>query len=246
MLTGEMNSSLKNDVKIMGEGSSSGGAFRNIRIMGQGRMNGDTSSVKFKSMGEASVHGHLDTSSFKSMGEISIDGGLNADKTALLGTIRVNGKMQVRKLKALGHTEVRGDVRGELLKVTGGLTIHEGDCTAERLLIRGTFNTEGALNAEHIGIKLYGPCNASEIGGSEVRIHRSLGSWLSYMFLRKEKQSMTADVIEGDDVYLEHVEARIVRGRNVVIGRGCKIGTVEYSRKYKEHPSAIVEQSVRI
>ena len=45
--------------------------------------------------------------------------------------------------------------------------------------------------------------------------------------------------VPGDEIELEDVEAEIVRGRNVRIGEGCRIGCVEYSGTLTAAPGTV-------
>ena len=42
------------------------------------------------------------------------------------------------------------------------------------------------------------------------------------------KGELTTELIEGDEIYLENTNAKIVRGNNITIGEGCNIGLIEY------------------
>jgi hypothetical protein len=48
------------------------------------------------------------------------------------------------------------------------------------------------------------------------------------------------DTIEGDDIYLEHTTAKVMRGDTVDIGDGCEIDLVEYRTDLKKTPDASV------
>ena len=57
---------------------------------------------------------------------------------------------------------------------------------------------------------------------------------------------LTADIIEGDLIYLENTNAKIVRGNNVTIGTGCKIELVEYKESFKKDEKSIVDKNNKI
>ena len=57
---------------------------------------------------------------------------------------------------------------------------------------------------------------------------------------------MSAQLIEGDNIVLEYTDADIVRGKNVVIGRGCNINKVEYTNEYKLKDDGKVENAEQI
>jgi hypothetical protein len=57
---------------------------------------------------------------------------------------------------------------------------------------------------------------------------------------------LTAQIIEGDYVYVEYTMAEIVRGTNVIIGPGCEIALVEYKTKLDRDKSSKVMRIVQI
>ena len=59
-------------------------------------------------------------------------------------------------------------------------------------------------------------------------------------------QSVVTDTIEADEVDLESTRARIVRGVNIRIGKGCEIDRIEYSGTIEHEPSAVIREIVQI
>ena len=60
------------------------------------------------------------------------------------------------------------------------------------------------------------------------------------------KAHLKAETIEGDDVYLEHTTAQVVRGNTVTIGEGCEIDLVEYRTDFKKTPGASVLKDMKV
>ena len=61
-----------------------------------------------------------------------------------------------------------------------------------------------------------------------------------------KKARLKTKRIEGDSVELEGTTADLVKGAKVVIGKGCKIKTVEYSESIEVHEKASVEKQVKV
>lgn len=61
---------------------------------------------------------------------------------------------------------------------------------------------------------------------------------------RGAKESLYSDVIEGDNIELTNTICKIVRGNNVVINSGCKIGRVEYKDKLQINNNSEVEEKL--
>ncbi|UVI31306.1 bactofilin [Paenibacillus spongiae] len=217
-----MDQVAKPKVRITGSGQSSGGVFDSIHIMGEGQLYGATEAESFKCMGNCIVKGNLKTGEYRLQGE-----GI------------VEGDMQVKQLKALGQLNVRGHVHGSTLKIHGHLEV-DGGCGADSFQAKGGFTIQGLLSADQIDVSLFGPCVAREIGGGRIHVRRSRVLGIKRWFSGKGPMELTAESIEGDNIYIEHTHAERVRGNHVVIGPGCKIGRVEYRNTLKKSKSAIV------
>ncbi|MEF3353312.1 hypothetical protein PV403_09000 [Paenibacillus sp. GYB006] len=228
------------DIKITGTGSSNGGTVRNVKVVGEGVIHSDVESQYFKCTGTAAVNGHLRSNQIKLTGSLHVQGDVYGDSIKTSGQFEVGGKLEVRHVKLNGDTVVKRSIHSEHFKAFGSVRLH-GDCSAEQLRIKGAIQTEGMLNAEHIDIGLYGLCKVAEIGGHKIEIKRTLMSSLFHMFNPKRQSDLIADTIEGDVLHLEHTEAKVVRGRKVYIGPGCRIGLVEYSESCKKHSDAVTE-----
>jgi hypothetical protein len=57
---------------------------------------------------------------------------------------------------------------------------------------------------------------------------------------------LVTDTIEGDDIYLEYVKAKVVRGNNIEIGPDCEIDLIEYKNTLKQHESSRVGNSRKV
>jgi cytoskeletal protein CcmA (bactofilin family) len=208
------------DLKIYGQGSSAGGKYNKVSIMGEGKIAGDVDCLNIKIYGE---------------GEI-------------LGNLKVNDGIDVK-----GHANIKGDLEGEKLKIQGDVQVYgasvekaeimgnittKNDFNAEKFKLEGGFNIGSLLNADEIEISLYWPCKAREIGGSKIKVKKD--SKLSFLGLKNMikpnecSKELIADIIEGDNLYLEYTKARVVRGNNIELGPGCEIELVEYKNDFKQ------------
>ena len=126
----------------------------------------------------------------------------------------------------------------ERIKTAGACQV-EGDVEAEQCRLRGSFRVAGLINAEQIEVELDGSrSSAREIGGSKIKV-RSRSGWF------RRAGQLTVESIKGDEIHLEATDAQIVRGKTVVVGHGCRIGTVEYAESLEVDPKASVENQVK-
>ncbi len=255
------------DLKIYGSGNSGGGEYSKVRIMGEGRINGDIECKDLKINGEGTVDGNLkatnnvsilgegrlggnvDCTDFKVNGEGEVDGNLKAEGTVTIrGETEIIGNLSAQKVKIQGEIEVNGELIADEAKITGNINT-TGDCNAEIFTVEGGLTVDGLLNADVLKINLYWPCKVREIGGSEITVKKS--GKLSFLGLKNivmpgGRNELTAESIEGDDVYIENTNAKIVRGNNVTIGSGCKIEIVEYKENFKHDEKSEVGTNKKI
>ncbi|WP_168122583.1 hypothetical protein [Paenibacillus sp. HB172176] len=225
-----MESSALRNMSITGIGSSNGGSFSQASIDGICKITGDLECEKFSMKGKVDVRGSLQSKRMDMNGILHVEGALSGDR------IQMNGKLEVDRI-----------MTGETILMNGELKIH-GNCEAESLEARGNLKLQ-ELNAERIKLSLQGSCNMDAIGGESIRIRRSevtdKGKWLR-IFGIPAGGELSVKEVEGDVIDLEYTKADIVRGGEVRIGPGCKIGLVEYKSKLDVDKRAKVEQSVQL
>ncbi|RUS46116.1 hypothetical protein [Cohnella sp. AR92] len=219
------------DLTINGIGQASGGTYREVRIDGVSKLKGDIECERLCLNGIATSHGTVRAK------VLECDGKLNAGSLLDAGNARINGMIKVK-----------GVFRGEEVELNGYLNV-EGDLSAEKLQLRGALTVKGLLNAGDVEITAEGRCVAREIGGETIRTRRvKTGPWRAMWSwaIPKLVAVIEADTIEGDLIELEHTVASVVRGSRVTIGKGCRIGRVEYAEELKVHPEAKIENPVKV
>jgi len=211
------------DLKINGQSSSAGGNYNDVIVNGEGRIEGDLDCIKLKINGRCDINGNVKAKSVEVYGSNSIKGNLEAERAKIHGTADVNGNISVNKAEIHGSIDV------------------DGDCNAEIFTIAGTFAIEGLLNAGELKLSLYGTSRAREIGGEKITVKRK-GKYdlLGLKSRIMSSKELTVDTIEGDDIYLENTQAKVVRGNNIEIGPGCEIELVEYKNIFKKDENAEV------
>lgn len=218
----------KRDIKITGSGSTNGGQFRHVRTMGDAMITGSIHSDSMRSMGTLGISGDLRTGHYRQIGETSVQGDLAAEE-----------------LQILGQAQIQGHLRSRVLRLRGQLDVG-GNCETHRFDARGGFVIQGALHAGEIDVRTWGPCRAKEVSGARVVIRRSKWGGLKQIFADKDPMTMTAERIEGEYIYLEHTTADVVRGDNVTIGSGCRIGRVEYRKQLRRLGDAQINQETKL
>lgn len=240
----------RNDLRINGNGSTSGGKYNDVVINGMGKVNGDLECSSFRCNGESKISGSVKTTSAKIHGSTSIKGNLKSDEIKISGYTGIGGSVDSKSVLVAGQADIGGSLSTDDIEIKGAVKA-KGDCSAENFVSHGAFTIDGLLNAGQIEIKLYGPCKAKEIGGETITVKKGnafiLKDLVKSIFSTFDiANNLTADVIEGDDVTLEYTNAKIVRGNNVSVGEGCQIDLVEYRKSFNKSDSSKVKENKKI
>ncbi|CAM3232119.1 hypothetical protein HP548_02245 [Paenibacillus taichungensis] len=217
----------KHDISIIGDGSSSGGVYGKVKVVGDSSFNDNLFCDQFKCTGTSVIYGSLESTD-----------------------IKITGTLTLKERSAVGSDEQEDNhasnlyAKAEHMKVVGELHV-SGDCQVENMKLNGRFTITGMLSAESMTLKIMGPSEVKEMGGSIISVKNSRGKLLEGLFTGN-KSILKADLIEGDEIELENTEAEVVRGDKIKIGPGCRIGTVEYRSSLQIHPqSEVLVQSNR-
>ena len=215
------------DVKIMGDGSIGGGKYRNINILGSGRIVASVEAESIKIMGDC----HLED--------------VKGKEIKVTGTAYLNGGVTGGTISVSGTATAKGDISNQAVTINGELKAK--NISTEEFVSRGSFELEN-LNANQVSISLWGNCRAHEIGAEKVEVGRG-GLWLKlYSFFHPYGYGchLEVDTIEADRIYLEQTYAKSVRGNDVSIGPGCKISLVEFKDSVNIDKAAVVERTVQV
>ncbi len=236
---------LKSDMFINGYGSFSGGEFQTVRINGLGKVKGDVHCQQFTTNGDSLIQGNIQTESLKVAGSSMVEGKVKTRETKVNGQLTTEAQMDTKDISINGSAVIKGKLCADQADIRGSITVEE-DLEAEKVNIKGIFNIKGLLNAGKVYIELFGNAKAKEIGGEKIVVKKSgftLNKLLKPLFADK---SLSVDVIEGDEIELEYTQAKVVRGKNVKIGPGCKVDLVEYQDTYDADHEAEVKKAKQV
>ncbi|PFE03920.1 cytoplasmic protein [Bacillus cereus] len=227
---------------VNGSGSSAGGAYNKVKIRGEGTISNHVSCNEFKTYGTSDVSGDMKAKNYVVYGESEVQGNIQAEYVKVYGNTQVQGNGHVEKMKVRGMFEVKGKLSGNVVDIKGALHVKE-DIEVEELLLTGGLESEGLLNAENIHITLrYEGSKIREIGGKKITVQKKS----RFMPFTPHTGTLQASLIEGDDIYLEHTIAEVVRGNNVTIGPRCEIGVVEYHTSFNQKGKSVVKDHKQI
>jgi cytoskeletal protein CcmA (bactofilin family) len=215
----------RTDAKIAGAGTINGGTYGNVTIAGAGNIRGDIDALELRVAGAGDIVGNVTARNIVIGGTSTFKGDIHGGAVVINGTADVHGAITGDSLKIAGTATVDGAVNATRIDIRGTSKIG-GDVEAEVFDAQGVFSIRGLLNAGTVTIRLYGGCDARDIGGETIDV-RPGKPWPLVPFFGE--RNLTADSIEGDRVWLENTRAKVVRGADVTIGPGCEIDLVEYT-----------------
>jgi cytoskeletal protein CcmA (bactofilin family) len=230
----------KSNVSISGAGTVGGGVYNKVSISGAGKVNGDLEAEQVKISGAGKINGNVKAKTFSASGSFKVEADVDASELKCSGAGKILGKAKADNFKASGSVAI-GSVQAKQFKVSGSCRV-EGDVEAERFRADGSFLIDGLLNADQVEVTLYDDSKAREIGGTQITIVRATprGGRTGFGW-GSRSATLETDSVEGDDIYLEGTRADVVRGKQVKIGPGCRVKTVEYSGSLQIDPDAQVE-----
>ena len=220
------------DLKIYGQGSSGGGKFRDVIIMGSGQILGDLECNKYEVYGTGEMKGDL-----------------KAENVIVKGQFKFDGQINTPELNVYGESDFQGDIFADEVAIQGSLKAN-GDLNAEICKIEGGFDIDGLLNAEMFELAMHWPCKVSEIGGTSIKIKNN--GKISFLGMKlminphSNRSLLEVDTIEADDIYLENTHAKIVRGKKITLGPDCQIDKVEYQDSFAGHEKSRVESTEKL
>ena len=245
------------DMKISGASTMPGGEYGRVSISGAGKIKGSVKCTALSCSGSTSIEGNamcsgsvhasgsakiagdvLCAGEMQASGAFRCEGGVQAGSLHCSGATVIIGAAEADEITAAGGTSARG-LRCRILKASGGLRVEDG-VEAESARLSGSITIPGLLNAERAEIYPSSGSHIGSIGGSDVRILDG-GTGRLFGFLPRSGTLITVGTVEADTVELECTEADVVRGRSVRIGKGCRVGRVEYSEKLTAEPGTVGE-----
>ncbi|MFC2095677.1 cell shape determination protein CcmA [Candidatus Bipolaricaulota bacterium] len=242
----------RKSVSVSGAGNIAGGSYSRVSISGAGKVNGDLYAEELRMSGAGRVNGRCEVVHLTVSGTGKFEKAVVADEMKVSGVAKVEGPVTVKELKCSGTFRASESISSEYVKVSGQLHVG-GDVEAEIFRASGSFDIRGLLSADRIEIHPGGRCRVKEIGGARIDIRR-YGSKDRASLLDSVLRALSsawggeveAELIEGDEIYLENTSADVVRGKEIQIGPNCKIKLIEYSESLKVHDDSEVGQQMKI
>lgn len=248
-------SDTRENLSFAGAGTITSGEYGRVSVSGSAKVRGDISCESFSASGSCGGTGNIKCDGdFKCSGAMHLTGEvICGGEFKVAGSASFDGDIEAHIIRIAGAVKGR-NFRGDIVKLAGAINAN-GDVEAEEAHISGGGDIAGLLNAEKVDIRFNGNCNrlkVGSIGGSEIMVGNdsSVNSEIRIfgipIYSKKGSGKLIAGTIEGDNITLNVTEADVVRGKNVIIGKGCKITRVEYTDTYECDESSTVAEAVKI
>lgn len=218
------------DIKSMGDIRLESGEYGDIISAGDLKINGSVKANFIKAAGDLKAKEEIEVVKISVFGDAKFKKAVKADDASIYGDAEFQDKLTGTEIRIFGSLSAVV-VDAEKMTVNGEID-KASEINAEELTLNGEFHVDGAMNIGHGRFNLAGDSRVKEIFCEQLEVKVSKDSFqgiLSGLLSRTSSGRLKVDLIEGDDIFLEHTTADIVRGKIVRIGEGSKIGKVEYS-----------------
>lgn len=234
-----------------------------VRLAGSGRVEGDVRAEEVRVSGSGVVEGELEADVVKASGSLRVGRRLRGSFVKTSGSLTVGGDVEADKFVAEGSFEIEGLLTADEIEIRLG-----GDCSVreiggERIEVRQKgprFRPEDLERKveqkvrekarakrwrfEELGIEI--DIDVEKMARELGKLGAMLGNLGLSLTGFGGYGTLEAEVIEGDEIYLESTKAKVVRGKRVVIGPDCEIERVEYEESLEVDESADVGEEQRV
>lgn len=263
---GSVTGGTYNTVSVSGSGKIKGNVIcKSYKTSGSSHLDGDLECESFGCSGAAKLNALKCEGTVRISGALSAGGGITAGEVGVSGSLSCGGELAGRDLvKVSGSVKCDGSITSGSEFRSSGKTLVKGGVSAETIYISGACDVGGLINGEVIEIALtHGNCcKAGAVGGAEITVKRrnesdggniieALRGFVvdvrkAFFPDRDAETYFETDTIEGDTISLEYTHANVVRGKDIIIGEGCKIARVEYTGKVTYSDAAEIGEMVEI
>jgi len=222
------------NITTAGDMDVSEGVYGKISSAGDLRIVGKIKAEKIKSAGDIIANEEVEVGNMTIFGDGLFKKLLKASEVSTFGDLESQNTIEAKELKVYGG--VRGKIFNTEKFIVNGDIEAADEINSDFLEINGTIKALGSMNIGSGNFNLMGDSKVNEIFCQDLRVNAGDSSYtgiLSGLISRNGNGKLVAELIEGDEIFLENTICDIVRGKNIQIGRGSKIRRVEYQDTLK-------------
>lgn len=231
-----------NNLKINGSQTIDKGIFDEIKVNGTLKITDTVETNKLRVNGTCISENSLISGDTRVNGILEVKKKLEHKELIYRGTVIVNEFINGNSIKGSGTLTVGNSLQCENINIAGSLKVN-GDCNSEVFKSYGGLEINGMLNSGDVDISVLGRCKVKEIGGDIIKI-KAPKKFLTLFSFTFEKKILEVDIVEGDEIYLQNTKAKVVRGKNITIGKKCEIDLVECTGEFVNIDGGIVKSKI--
>ena len=164
-------------------------------------------------------------------------GNLKAECVKIDGIFSCDGDLETDLLDCDGKAEFWGNIRAKKIDLDGLMHVKKGSkIEAEEIYADGLIKVNGEISADKI--ELTGGISAKEVFGDSIKIHYKEGAFSRWF----TKKIFGIDLMEATDIDLIGITVTEVNGKNIRIGKRCKIKRIDCSGTLHIDEKATVEE----
>lgn len=218
------------------------GVYGKISSAGDLRIVGKIKAEKIKSAGDLTANEEVEVENMTIFGDGLFKKLVKGLKVSTFGDLESLSTVEVKELSVYG--EVKGKIfNTEKFTVNGDIDAAD-EINSDFLEINGTVKAVGSMNIGSGNFNLMGNSKVNEIFCQDLKVNAGKSSYTGILsgLISQNHGKLFAELIEGDEIFLENTICDVVRGKNIQIGRGSKIRRVEYQNTLKIYENGEVTE----
>jgi cytoskeletal protein CcmA (bactofilin family) len=184
----------------------------------------------------------VQVSTVDSVGYLQVTGKLTAAKLLVSGDCLITNQCQAYEVTSLGSLRLHS-LLADRVQASGYLSVSR-EASVRYLLADGSVKLGSVTASESIDIRMSSSCRTGAMkAGQEIKVapsSKSIGL-LMHPFRR-----LHCTIVEAPAITLYRTTARLVCGEDIIIGPGCTIRELRYSRSLTAHPGSYIQNTVRL
>lgn len=207
---------------------------------------------------DAILEGDVKANKIQCNGSSKIIGNVDSLELILNGVSNIKGNCKCGNIEIHGESNIEGTIRSKDFILNGTLVGPEKMKIDKFILKNGSLKAEWYLQSEDISGK--GGIIAKELRGGEINLELTKKSAIDIVtgknisikagstgLFGKLVAGKTTEIkeIQCETLYLENVKSNIIKGNNIVLGKGCNIQKIEYTGTLKNENGSTVGEEVK-
>lgn len=229
------------NITINGMENISKNKFDNVIVNGSAVFPDGFEALKVRIDGTIKCNGDAVCSSIRCNGSARFFGGIDIKELYCDGSLISSGTQPVKieQIYCSGAAKFLSDVLTDTIDINGSFNTENGcNLNAKKVFCDGSIIVNGDINTDMLNAD--GFIFANTINAKKVYINSMLNRKLKKLLAKKPDTAIS--LINADEIELINIKASKIVGKNIKIGSGCVIGSVECSGELSIDENAEVSE----